>query len=114
MPSFALDALLLAPHAVGAASLSSRPIEAQANFLDGWCILSFYASHALFDAFGLCLIIEAWAANVGYCRVFQGVQTASTPQDSISSVAKSSASEKRNVTRNLAHDKIFGMCYVST
>lgn len=79
MPPFALDALLLSPHAAGAAGVSSRPIEVQANFIDMGCIISFCASHALFDAFGLCLIMEAWAAK---CRQLQGVSRNPTSFDS--------------------------------
>lgn len=68
MPPSTLDASTLAPAAGGSIS-TKKLMTVQLNFVDGGCLLSVTIPHSVFDAWGVNLIMQAWAEK---CRCLQG------------------------------------------
>lgn len=61
MPLSALNAKLLAP--LSGYKTSNKVMAAQANFIDGGCLLSVYFLHTFVDGWGACMVMGAWAHN---------------------------------------------------
>ena len=66
MPVGKLDGAFLAP--LSGYNTTTKVMAAQANLIDGGCLLSVYFLHSFVDAFGASLVMGAWAEN---CRKVQ-------------------------------------------
>lgn len=60
------------------AGLSSSPIEAQADFVPGGCLLNICLNHSFLDGLKGAMIVGAWAKN---CRELQTGTGSVTPSD---------------------------------
>lgn len=66
MPVSKLDGAVLAP--LSGYNTTTKIMAAQANLIDGGCLLSVYFLHSFVDAFGASLVMGTWAEN---CRKLQ-------------------------------------------
>ncbi|KAK0515018.1 hypothetical protein JMJ35_002397 [Cladonia borealis] len=83
MPVGKLDGAFLAP--LSGYNTTTKVMAAQANLIDGGCLLSVYFLHSFVDVFGASLVMGAWAEN---CRkeglpLRQGRQSLGLPSSPI-------------------------------
>jgi hypothetical protein len=71
MPISRLDGRLLAPWTASMEESTTKVMAARISFIDGGALLAAGFAHAVTDAWGINLILAAWAAR---CRHLQGVQ----------------------------------------
>ena len=92
MPVSKLDGAFLAPLSGYNTNTNTKVMAAQANLIDGGCLLSVYFLHSFVDAFGASLVMGAWAEN---CRKLQENFASPSPPLVLAGAESTSASLTR-------------------